>query len=111
MCVCALSVCLCDPLTFAFWTSIDLHSCYIKSTLLNSQPPLPSSGGRAYRPAAGGPVALWKIPGCSGASAKLAERHRGAGDQSEASVGRVPRGQGPDPRTKGTRRMTVLFYM
>lgn len=64
-----------------------------------------SSGGRADRPAAGSPVALWEIPGCSGTSAKLAERHRGAGGQSEASICRVPRGQGPDPRTKGVRWM------
>ncbi len=48
---------------------------------------------------------MWEIPGCSGASAELAERHGGAGGQSEAAVCRVPRGQGPDPRTEGTRRM------
>lgn len=83
-----------DPLTF-FLTDIDL---YVHCLTL-------SSGGRADRPAAGGPVALWEIPGCSGASAKLAERHGGAGGQSEASVCRVPRRQGADPRTKGRRRM------
>lgn len=60
-------------------------------------------GGRANCPAAGGTVALWEVPGRSGASAKLAERHRRAGGQSEASVCRVPRGQGPDPRTEGRR--------
>lgn len=70
-----------------------------------SQSSLLSSGGRADRPAAGGPAALWEIPGCSGAVAQLAERHRGAGSKSEASIGRVPRGQGPDPRAKGTRGM------
>lgn len=64
------------------------------------------SGGRADRPAAGGPVALWEIPGCSGASVELAKRHRGAGGQPEASVCRVPRRQGPDPRTKGRRRIS-----
>lgn len=36
-------------------------------------------GGRADCPAAGSTVALWEVPGCAGASAKLAERHRRAG--------------------------------
>lgn len=69
-----------------------------------TKPPVLSLGGRAHRPAAGGPVALREVPGCSGAAAELAERHGGAGGQSEAPVSRVPRGQGPDPRTKSTRR-------
>lgn len=92
VCLCS---CSCVTLShFFFFTDIDL---YVHRLTL-------SSGGRADRPAAGGPVALWEIPGCSGASAKLAERHGGAGGQSEASVCRVPRRQGPDPRTKGRRR-------
>lgn len=86
------------------WASLYIQG--ISSTLLLNSTPSPlSSGGRADRPAPGGPVALWEIPRCSGASAKLAEWHRRAGGQSEASICRVPCGQGPDPRAKGTRRM------
>lgn len=81
------------------------HTNYILHPLCFMKPPVLTSGCGAHCPAAGGSVALWQIPGCSGAAAQLAERHRGAGGQSEASVCRVPRSQGPDPRTKGTGRI------
>lgn len=95
---------------------LDLYKLKEYMHSISYGPSLLSSGGRADRPASGGPAALWEIPGCSGASAKLAERHGGAGGQSEASVCRVPRGQGPDPRTEGTRRMKgarskILFHV
>lgn len=89
---------------WSIFLSLFIDSPIAQTTWPDTLSPLPS-GGRADRPAAGGPVALWEIPGCSGAAVELAQRHRGAGGQPEASVCRVPRRQGPDPRTKGRRRI------
>lgn len=66
-----------------------------------------SSGCGAHRPAAGGLVALWKIPGCSRTFVKLVEGHRGASCQSEATICWISCCQSPDPRTKGTSRGKV----
>lgn len=86
--------------------TVQLASLLLVLVLGRTSSPPPtcfSPGGRADRPAAGGPAALWEIPGCVGASPELAERHGGAGGQPEASLRRVPRCQGANPRTKGGR--------
>lgn len=47
------------------------------------------SGSRTFGPASWSFAALWKVSGCSWVLVQLAERHRGTGGQSEASISRV----------------------
>lgn len=66
------------------------------------------AGGSASSPAAGGPAALWAVPGRPGVPAQLDAGHRGAGGQSEAPVSRVQGGEGPDTRAEG--KSGILLY-
>ena len=66
------------------------------------------AGGSESDPAAGGPVALWEVPGCPGVPAQLDGGHGGARGQSEATVGGVQGGEGPDTRAKG--KVVILLY-
>ena len=59
------------------------------------------TGGPAGSRAAGGPTALWQVPGRTGVPAQLDGGHRGACGPSEAPISRVQGGEGPDPRAEG----------
>lgn len=66
------------------------------------------AGGSESSPAAGGPVALWEVPGCPGVPAQLDGGHRGARGQPEATVSRVQGGEGPDTRAEG--KVAIILY-